>query len=147
MDRRPQRWRQGDALSARKLNTTVDTVIAATRGVLGPQPGFPQAGRVHLLEIKTLNADTLLCTQPGETATVGAEEWIVDLPDVFTETTRGTTTYTYTDINTRQASDGGATEDQEITPSFITGEQILAVEIPDFDKLLFLSDGRMWAKV
>jgi len=151
-----RRWQQGEPLGATRLNETVDVLneLAVLNAGVDIPPTVPD-GYVISLEIKSINVAAptefpfryLTCTLPGMTATGGAREFSVWLPAIYTEASRGSITYTYTDVNNRQANDGATTEDQQMTPELLVGEQILAAELSEESRFQMIGDGRMWAKV
>ena len=155
MTTRSQRLRfvVGEQLSARKMNLLAGQAFPG-RGTTGGRSTGTEAEVLFQVEIKSINHVTreLTCTQPGMTATGGAEEWVVELPSIFTETSRATTpaqtfTYSATDINARDANDGTTTESQEITPGFVLNELIMIAGFSEETVFRFVADGRMWAKV
>lgn len=84
---------------------------------------------------------TLTCKQVGVTA---PNDLTVELTQIFAEASRGGISYTYSSINNRVA-DG--TENQEITPPFVVGEQFYIAEELETGIYRFFGDGRMWAQV
>ena len=147
MPERPPTWRALEPLSARKLNRISSAVSPLFKARdTAAVPFRVASGTSRDLEIKALdNANqALVCVLPGEGANVNALEYQVRLSQIFTEASRGAFIYAYSDLNNRTVS-GGATETQQLTPSFTVGEVITVVAIGVGWK--FAGDGRMWAKV
>lgn len=142
-------WRFGDPISASKLNRTTSLVNQLIRQrPLGAVPSEIGAGDLLQVEVKAINDGlrTLTCTIPGAIAAPGAEEYTVALPQIFNETSRGSISYTYSSLNNRTATGPGGTELQEITPSFIVGDVVFVLFDFESSSIIFLGDGRMWAK-
>ena len=149
MTRRVSRFFRGQSIRDLRLplNRLVEQVNAGNIEGYASQANQDFVGERHLvLEIKMLNPSDLICVLPTLAAEPLAFQYTVSLPDIFTEASRGGVNYTYTDINNRQA-DGS--ENQQLTPEFVVGENIHCVFIDDNTQgyWLFVGDGRMWAKV
>jgi len=100
--------------------------------------------QVFLAQIVTIdNANQYLECRDFDTT---AATFVVLLPPIFTETSRGSVTYSYSGLNTRQATEATVVETQEITPSFVVGETIQVAYMRSVDTRMFVGDGRMWAK-
>ena len=128
-----------------KLNAIVESINGTGAPVsIESRPAWnPQ--RVLVLEIKVLQADTLLCTLPGQQLNPSAQEWTVVPPWTLTELSRGGVNYVYSDINNRVA-DG--TETQQLTPFYTATDFIMAAEYEQGTVWRDLNiDGRQWAKV
>lgn len=152
MARLIQRFRTGQKIAdiRPQLNQIVDAVNEdlTPRGPVGADPGFlPE--RSIMLEVKTLNfvanASTLTCVFPGDGANPAALEYEVTLPMTFNEASRDGVSYVYSTVNVRTA-DG--TEIQQLTPSYIVGDLIIAYFTQHEYAWRDLNiDGRQWAKV
>lgn len=147
MPRRVQRFSSGQPVGGPRgirgqLNQIVDIVNRRDRAAPLPVVGVCQIIEV---EIKTLNADTLTCIDPGATEPT-SREYTVELPPTFTEASRGGVSYVYSDLNHRTA-DG--TENQELTPVYVVGDMlsIRLRDVGDGDWRDTNDDGRQWAKV
>ena len=144
----PRLVRGGSIAGSRlTLNRLIDEVNA--RGEpSGGVPGGNFTPFMMYLEVHALvsgTPSTLTCRLPGQSANASAREFTVQLPQTFTETSRGAVTYVYTDINNRTAD---ATEVQKMTPEYLVGDFILAYQLGYSDKMYDVNaDGRQWAKV
>lgn len=152
--RQIQQFRARENLSARRLNRIVDTVNSLTGDGFGSSVATPIVPRqITELSIKSLQfippgaGSYLVCTPRGASDEPDAIELAIFLPFIYTlsaDPTRGIT-YTYTDINTRTASDGGTNPDetQHLTDPLRVGEVVHAIEVEDgiFE---MLGDGRFW---
>ena len=145
------RFTRGQALGASALNRVVDEVNALTSPNAGTGRGEDARQVVIDLQIKALNNATLngdqylTCTLPGMTSDPDAREWDVFLPLIYWELARGPVTYTYTDINTRTATDGGTNPDEthHLTQPLIPGEFVKVILRAD-RVYQMLGDGRNW---
>jgi len=143
--RTPTFFRETELSLEKKLNRLalrVDESVTQAQPLLADRAINPF--NLKIAEILTLDSVNQWITVRDFGTTLSP--YVCLLPSIFTETSRGTTTYVYSDINTRTATDGPTVETQEITPSLIVGE---AIQVGWFNKLRisqFISDGRMWAK-
>lgn len=143
--------RRGEAITADWLNETAANAERGARAYEEIDTEEPEGEDYSdqtvrdpkWLQIKTLNASDLVCTLPGLTAEPTAEQFLVALPITFTEASRGGVSYVYSTINTRTA-DG--TESQELTPVYIVGDLIFAMDDGAGYRDINV-DGRQWAKV
>ena len=147
VDRQRIKFLAGELLSARKMDR-----LAAQAWPGTGQTGVSAAGGLVPYALQRLQVNQLdsanrqmTCILPGQTPT--AAVFTVDLPEIFTETSRGIETYVYTGLNTRTATAGEVVELQEITPPFVVGEIIMVQYVSEVGQYRFQGDGRMWAKV
>ena len=142
------RWRAGEKISARKLNTQAGQVDELFRNTgLGASALVPGTGQIGVFEIDGLDTGNrrLVCIVPGMSGDPNRALFTVELPQLFIESSRGSFNYSYTGFNTRNVT-GGATETQEITPPFEVGEIVMVATVDYGLGYLFVGDGRMWAK-
>lgn len=146
MTRRARTFYTGQWISDLRdpLNRLVKVVNTGVEG--SSMPGGLTFYATVALEVKTLNASTLTCVDPGAAAEQDAREYTVELPPTFTEASREGVAYVYTDINNRTA-DG--TETQRLTPTYVVGDIIRAAYRLEGDgSLIDMNiDGRQWAKL
>jgi hypothetical protein len=135
-------------MSASKLNRTSTLLngLVRTQDRLGPTPAAVPLMQLFELEVKSIDngARTMIGVAPGSAAQATANEYTIKLQPIFTELSRAGINYVYTSLNARTA-DG--TENQEITPGFVVGEQFYVIFSQVSTDILFLGDGRMWAQV
>lgn len=145
MTRRARLFTRGEPV--RDLRDPLNRLVRiANEQTTGGRAGLPVSAVSVELEIKTLNASDLTCVDPGQAANNDAREYTVLLPPTFTEASRGSVNYVYTDINNRTA-DG--TEAQRLTPEYIVGDKIRATwRLEGNGSMIDLNiDGRQWAKL
>jgi len=143
--RTPTFFRETNQSLVRKLNTLA---LRVDESVERDQPLQAVASvnpfNIKVAEIVTLDSVNQWLTVRDFNTTRAA--YVCLLPSIFTQSTRGAVSYTYSDINTRTATEGGTVETQEITPSLIVGETIQVAWINHLRIYQFMGDGRMWAK-
>ena len=151
MTKRVERAFAGQTLSATRYNRLVDAIneqIDAAAGSVGTDPGF-RPREIIAVEIKALaaiieNPVYIDCVLPGESANVDAVVYRLNLPQIYTETSRVGVSYLYTDLNTRTATSAGQTDEtQFLTPPLTVGEIVAGWD--DYGTWRMLGDGRMWA--
>ena len=135
----PQRKRRGQSLFADDLNRTVDAVkqITSARSanqVIGPNAGIASIPQ-HAIVTSFPTFDPAF---PGfvkvKLTTVDPSEPELDvtfprglfLPD---GTTRDGFTYTYIDINGRNANDGSTITFEELTPKILVGDTVKIIDV------------------
>lgn len=152
MTTKAPRFRVGERLSASKQNQVSNAVNRlASPFNLGPRPSLAlTAGQILVLEVDSIDHvnRTLSCIAPGTAIVPETAYYVVGLPQLFTELGRGSFVYTYpsNNINARTQTQP-ATEEQEITPNILVGDEIYAIVIGFRDNLEWFPGGRMWAAV
>ena len=154
MTRRLEGWTPTDPPSAAKLNALRDAIEADGQGLDGLRETV--VALLNLIDgnawttplqfqVLTVGADRMTCV-PGAGTPAGGERAFDAFPDpILLEASRGGVTYTYTDINTRQATDGAETEDQVLIPAYAIGD-LLYLEIwPDGTYVDAGTANRAWA--
>lgn len=154
MTRRLEGWTPSDPPSAAKLNALRDEIESNAQAMR--ELGASASVLFNLMEqnawttplqfqVLTIGVDRMTCIA-GALTPVGGERAFDAFPDpILLEASRGTVTYTYTDINTRQATDGAETEDQVLIPPYAIGD-LLYLEIwPDGTYVDAGTANRAWA--
>ena len=148
---RSPRWRPFEQVSATKLNRMsrrIDELYKNDRTGVTPAAKIWNS-RYILLEVKSIDdiLRVLTCTLPGMTADPLATEYTVELGKIFTETVRGSITYTYNNFNSRTATNGFGPVAEEITPNVLVNDEILAIDVEQGTRWRMLMEGRHWAQV
>lgn len=129
-----EKWRQGDPLTAEKLDQT-------RRYINELESSATNGGQVFLLgtdlnalplkvlrcEVVSLDGDFIVCTRAGADATVGT--FNVAKPYLLRNsiTSRDGVTYTYTTTEERNATNGPISETHVVTPPYVVGDTLFAI--------------------
>ena len=126
-------WVAGEPLDHRKLNQVVKAVAALTKGCRSPRQIVPRAGEAPLqmqqFKIVTIDDDLLVCNPfNGLEADTESEIIVAKPPELrASRTSWNGQTFTYTNSQTRSATNGSDTETQLVTPSYVVGDVVFAV--------------------
>ncbi len=127
-------WRQGEALTAKKLSQPVDAINRIQKGIPLPKQivtrEFPKAA-CKQFKIKSIQGDYITCNSWDGT-TLGTEDVLIAKPYLLRKTpfhnlTRNSVSYVYSTDVKRTATKSPDTETQVIVPEYVVGDIILAL--------------------
>lgn len=127
-------FKRGQPLTANRLNEPINAInrilpgIAPIRQLLQQRSGAATTVTVARFIVTDASPDDyLVCREYDGTQTGDSDIYIARPPLLRASvTSRGDVTYTYTDSQTRSATDGVDTETQVIIPSYLAGDEIYA---------------------
>lgn len=157
------RWKAGEPLKARKLNEPVDQINRLKQvQALPAATESASKGRAIRAEVLTEHEDYLKCYLYNGDTRSDVVVNVAKPPLLRQYESRDSITYTYSSVNQRQANNGAATEDQEITPGYVAGDEVWIRPIQPFADIKFTDangvtqyltyideniDARAWAAV
>lgn len=159
---RPDRWRRGEQVTARKLNEGVNAIRQLQASIPGDsQVDYPSkrpGGSSARFLLKAVEEDHLVCREwdgvtEGETSINVAKPWLLRVhPFDDEDYERAGETYEYWNSTTRTRTDAaGATSYEHIKPEYVEDDNVFGTPSPvgttgveDCDWLQ-ISESRIWA--
>lgn len=140
-DRRTDPIYRGERVSnlRPKLNRIVEEqnkALSRNAGASSSVVLSADSGRMAILEIVTLdfgaNWPLIECCYPGQSGNPSRQGFLVVMPTTLREAGRGTSTYAYSDFNTRVATSAPDSETQYLWPDYRVGDEIVAQHLPRY---------------